>query len=295
MPNKKNSRSDALGYALILPSLAFLALVYLYPLARLIPMSASRPVGREAVFVGFDNFIYLLKDAIIHRAVLNNLTLLLGIPIVIFLSFVLSVVLFDTSHGSKLIQSIIFFPYLLSTVVSSIMFGVLLQYNGVLNTALRELGLGIAALDWFGSTRVAIFTVIGVMVWREVGFGTLLFLAQLTMLPQEVFDAARVDGASWLQKVVYVTMPQMKGLVLFYFAYLVIIFTSWSFNYIYILTSGGPGFSTIVLDFSIFHYAITKRLPHVAAALSLLLFVSILGFVYLQFRMRKEQLGGGQS
>ena len=82
----------------------------------------------------------------------------------------------------------------------------------------------------------------------------------------------------------------MKSLIFFYIIYLVIVFFSWSFNYVYVLTMGGPGFSTTILDFAIYEYAIGKRLPHVAAALSIMLFLSMLGFVCSQFRLRRAQL-----
>ncbi len=155
---------------------------------------------------------------------------------------------------------------------------------------LQSAGLSFAALDWLGDPDVAIYTVMGVMTWREVGFGTLLLLAPMTGLPPDIFDAAIVDGATWLQKVYHVTIPQLKNTIFFYATYLVIIIFSWSFNYVYVLTKGGPGFSTMILDYSIYEYAFSKRLPEMAAALSIMLFLSMLGFIYIQFRLRRRQL-----
>jgi ABC-type sugar transport system permease subunit len=287
---RRGESSDLWGYLLILPSFAFIAVVFLYPLIQLVPMSMVRVFGENPPFVGLDNYAYLLQDKIIRRAILNNFTLLLAIPVITALSLFISAVLFEIGRGSRFYQAVVFFPYLLSTVVSSVMFGVLLQRNGVINTLLRGIGLDFAALDWLGDPDIAIFTVMGVMTWRETGFGTLLFLAGMTSLPSDVFDAAKVDGVSWLQKVLLVTIPQLKGLIVFYVIFLVIIIFSWSFNYVYVLTLGGPGFSTTILDFNIYHYAITKRLPHMAAALSIMLFMSMLGFIYLQFRLRRAQL-----
>jgi ABC-type sugar transport system permease subunit len=267
-----------------------IGVVFVYPFLQLFPLSMVRSFGASPTFVGLDNYAYLIGDKIVRAAILNNFKLLLTIPVITFVSLAFSLVLFDLRRGSKFYQAIIFFPFLLSTVVSSIFFSVILQRNGLLNTVLQSAGLSFAALDWLGDPDVAIYTVMGVMTWREVGFGTLLLLAAMTGLPPDIFDAAIVDGATWLQKVYHVTIPQLKNTIFFYATYLVIIIFSWSFNYVYVLTKGGPGFSTMILDYSIYQYAFSKRLPEMAAALSVMLFLSMLGFIYIQFRLRRRQL-----
>ncbi len=284
-------KSNSAGYLLISPAFVILSVVYFYPLFGLIPMSVYRTFGQTSTFVGLGNYAYLIfDDLIVRRALLNNFKLLLVIPIVLVLSLFVSAVLFEIQRGVRFYQAIIFLPYLLSSVVSSIMFSLILQKNGLLNTVLRMIGLGFLALDWLGDARIAIFTVIGVMVWREMAFGSLLFLAQMHSLSEDVFDAARVDGVSWIQKVFFITIPQAKNLIFFFVIYEVIIVFSWSFNYVYVLTSGGPGFSTTILEYSIYQYAITKHLPHMAAALSVMLFMCMLAFIYIQFRLRRAQL-----
>jgi len=284
------AKSEVTGYLFLLPAFAFLAIVYGYSLIQLIPLSLTRQLRGTSAYVGIENYRFLIfDDKIVRVALLNNLTLLLVIPILVGLSILSAAILFDIGRGSRFYRSIILVPYLLSVVVSSIVMGVLLQDNGLLNLMLRSLGLDFLALSWLGSTQVAIFSVMGVMVWRELGFGSMLFLARMTQIPADIFDAAKVDGCSWPQQLIWVTIPQLRSLISFYVVFLIIIVFSWSFNYVYVMTTGGPGYSTTILELVIFRYATIKKNPEIAAALSVLVFFLIFGFIYLQLRTRRLQ------
>jgi ABC-type sugar transport system permease subunit len=128
--------------------------------------------------------------------------------------------------------------------------GQLLQFNGALNQALRAVGLGGLAADWMGDPSRGLWTMAAIIIWKEVGFGIVLFLAMLMSLPTEVFEAAKVDGAGFLRMHLHVTIPQLRSLMLFYIVNEAIVMVSWVFDYVYVLTNGqgGPGTSTVVSE-----------------------------------------------
>jgi ABC-type sugar transport system permease subunit len=177
---------------------------------------------------------------------------------------------------------------MLAIVVIGIAFGYILELNGSLNTVLRGIGLGFFAEDWLGSTRWALFTIGGVIVWRELGFGTVLFLARLMSVSEELYDAAKVDGASWWQRLFYITIPQLRNVITFYTTILLITLFSWVFNYVYVMTDAGPAFSTIVGEFYIYLHAFKYRSMGTATAFSVLLFFAALVIMFLQYKLRER-------
>ncbi len=224
------------------------------------------------------------------QALQNNLKLLLGIPVLIVLAILLSALLYERVRGTGFYLSIILVPYVLSIPVVGLVMRVVLRSDGALNSTLESAGLDFLAQDWLGSSKIAIWSILAVIIWRELGLGVALFFAELLTIDEELYDAAKVDGASWFQQLRYITIPQLKTIISFYIIYLVIIFFSWTFNYVFVMTNGGPGFSTAVLEFSIYRYAVHKNMPHMASALSLLLFFGMLIFITAQFRIRRSLL-----
>ncbi len=279
------------AYLFLLPGLAFIGLVYIYPIIKLIPMSLQRIAIGQSTWVGFNNFRYLLlEDQIVRQAVLNNIRLLAGIPIIIVLAIFLAALLNEKVPGVGFYQAIILLPYILSIPVAGLVLRVMLRSDGAINQALETLGLPGLAQNWLGSANLAIWSLLAVIVWRELGMGVALFLAELLTMDEEILDAGKVDGASWFQRLCYLIIPHLRTMIGFFTIYLVIVFFSWTFSYVFVMTNGGPGFSTTVIEFSIYRYAVDKHMPHMAAALSLLLFISMFVLIWIQFRIRKGLL-----
>ena len=113
------------------------------------------------------------------------------------------------------------------------------------------------------------------IIWRELGFGVILFLARLLSLPQNVFDAARVDGAGWFRMHRSVTLPMMGSIIGFYFVIEAITLMSWVFSYVFVMTGGGPGQSTQVTETYIYQEGFTSDLPWLAASAATILLVGI--------------------
>ena len=167
--------------------------------------------------------------------------LLLAVPIMLGLGLAIALVLNDRIRGMRQYQAIVFLPYVLPATAIGIAFSFLLQENGVLNTALRKAHLGAFAQDWLGNSHLAIVSVGGLVIWQQLGFGVVVFTAALLALPPETAEAARIDGASWWQLQLRVLVPQIRPIIELLTVIQVITVLSWVFNYVYVLTSGGPG------------------------------------------------------
>lgn len=273
-------------YLYVLPLLGLLGLVFGYSIVRVFDFSMRFIRGASGPFVGLDNYRLVLDDPTFRLAAKHSALLLLAVPVLVGISLLVSVLLFERARGWRFYRSTVFLPYVVAVPIVGIIFGYLLQLNGVLNEALRGVGLGTLALDWLGSEDLALWSVLGVIVWREVGFGIVVFLARLTTLDESQLEAARIDGAGWWQRLRYVIVPQMKGTVEFYTVVATITMLAWVFAYIWTLTLGGPGNSTQIVELYIYNQGVRNSLPGMAAAVAVLLLLTTLVLIAALFRIR---------
>jgi len=292
MLNRINIKRIA-PYWYIAPSLILLAFTFLYPIIQIFTNSFYRFSGGKKVFVGFFNYTYLIiKDTLSHVALLNNLKLLLTIPVLLVLAIFFAVIFHEGIKGSRFYQVLVFIPLVLSIVVVGITFNYLLRVDGILNYLLKEIGLEIIAKNWLGNPKFALYTVMAVIIWKELAFGIILFMARLSSINEAIYDAADIDGVSWFQRLWYITIPQLRNIIDFYIIYNVMIMFAWVFNYIFIITGGGPANSTMILELNIYKYAFQRHLMGMASALAVLLFLIVVVFIYLQFRLRRGFMEG---
>lgn len=275
---RSTRRRDARAATLfLLPAVLFLAFVFLYPIASVVRTSFLDPFTDE--FSGLANYRSLFADPIFHAAVVNNLKLFVVLPVLVVTSIVIAQVLHDQIRGWRVYRAIIFMPYVVPVVVAALVFGQILQSGGLVNSLLQSVGLGSLAQNWLGDPKTAVWSVAGVIQWRELAFGVILFLARMTQLPEDLYDAARVDGANWWQRLRHVTVPQMATIIAFYAGIVVVALFNWVFNYVFVLTKGGPGTSTYVMEYYIYSRAFIYGDFGNAAALSTLMLAAILAFM----------------
>ena len=258
-------------YLFIAPALIVIAIVFVYPVVEVARLSLLRAGPGGLGFAGLANYASLFRDPIFLRALQNNGLLLIAVPVMLFLGLVLAVLLFERIAGWKLYRSILFMPYILSIPVVGIVFSYIFQLNGILNTALRGLGMDFLAADWLGSSRFALWSVMFVVIWKEFGFGVVLFLARLMSVEEELYEAASLEGASWVQVLFKITIPQLATVIEFYVVIMIITMLSWVFNYVYVMTSGGPGNATMVAELYIYLEGFRYNLQGIAAAASIVL------------------------
>jgi ABC-type sugar transport system permease subunit len=276
------------------PTLLALVLVFAYPVVRLVMLSMQRRSKGEMIFVGLTNYKTLFKDDIFIEAVGNNLYLLISVPIMVGVALILAIFLFERIKGWRFYQTTLFLPYLLPIVVVGLIFSYIFQLSGVLNEFLTLIGLERLALDWLGSTKLALPTVMFVVVWKEVGLGVVLFLARLMSVEEELFDAARIDGANWWEMQWYITIPQLSTVIEFFTVISVITMLSWVFNYVFVMTSGGPGNSTMVTELYVYLQGFRYNQMNLAAATSVLILIVTIVLIFVQFRLREGEEGWEQ-
>ena len=246
------------------------------------------------IFVGLANYKTLFRDDIFIEAVGNNLYLLISVPVMVGVALILAIFLFERIKGWQFYQTTLFLPYLLPIVVVGLIFSYIFQLSGVLNEFLTRIGLERLALDWLGSTKLALPTVMFVVVWKEVGLGVVLFLARLMSVEEDLFDAARIDGTNWWQMQWYVTIPQLSTVIEFFTVISVITMLSWVFNYVYVMTAGGPGNSTMVTELYVYLQGFRYNQMNIAAATSVLILIVTIVLIFVQFRLREGEEGWEQ-
>lgn len=272
----------------LLPLLGLLLFTFGYPLVAIFDFSLRRIRGATGPFIGLENYRQILKDNVFHEAVAHNGVLLLAVPIMTIIALLLAVLLFDRPRGWRTYRSILYVPFILATPVVGVIFSNMLQLNGIVNSFLRSISLDIFSLDWLGNPRLALWTVMGIVIWREVGFGIVLFLARLMSINEDLLDAAKVDGANWSQRLAHVIVPQLKSVIEFFVVISIITMLAWVFAYVYVITHGGPGTATMVMELYIFNAAFRNQLPGIASAVAVILFIVTLGLMIPLLRFRAE-------
>jgi ABC-type sugar transport system permease subunit len=241
-------------------------------------------------FVGLANYRSILKDDVFLQAARNNLALLICVPIMVVIALLLAIFLFERIRGWQFYRTTLFLPYLLPITVVGLIFSYIFQLSGVLNDFLTSIGLERFALDWLGSTRLALPTLMFVIVWKEVGFGIVLFLARLMSVEEDLFDAARIDGANWWQLQWNITIPQLATTIEFFTIVSIITMLSWVFGYVYVMTGGGPGNSTMVMELFIYLTGFRYNQMNIASAVAVLLLLTTGVFIFLELRLRENSV-----
>jgi len=255
----------------LMPAFCLIIFTFIYPVFRVVAASFTRTYRGKETFAGLLNFKLIFQDPVFWTALKNNATLFLAIPIIIFFSTVIAAVLYDKIKFWRFYRGIIFTPYIIAIPVIGIVFSYILQPKGPLNLFLGAFHLGFMAHNWLADPQIVLFGVMGVITWHELGFGVVLYTARLMSVDISLFDAAKVDGASWWQRFFYITLPQLRSVMEFHTVLLVITMLGWSFDYIYVMTFGGPGTSSYVSELYIYLYQFKFNLPNIASAVALIL------------------------
>ncbi len=273
-------------YLYLAPMLALLLLIFGYPLVAIFDFSLRRIRGASGPFIGLENYRQIFKDDVFRLAITHNAGLLLAVPVLVVIGILLAVLLYERVAGWRVYRTLLFAPYIIAIPVIGVVFSNMLQLNGIVNEVLRGLGLGPLALDWIGNARLALWTVMAVIIWREGGFGVVLFLARMLSLNEELLEAATIDGAGWAQRLWYVTIPQLKSVIEFYTVVSTITMLAWVFAYVYVISRGGPGNATQVMELYIFNFAFRNALPGIASAVAVILFLITLLLMLPLFQFR---------
>lgn len=251
--------------------------------------------GVPTEFVGFRNYLTILQDPTFHDALRHNaaivvLSLILQGPVAILLALLLN----QKLRGQSVIRVLIFVPYVISEVVVGTGWSLMLQTNGALNGLLEKLGLGAYQQDWLSNPDIAIWTLMAIITWKYIGFAVILFLAGLQGIPEELSEAAAIDGASYWQIQRSITLPLLAP-TLRIWAFLSIIGSLQLFDLVYIIwgqyVSSTAGTSTMAT------YLVTNGRNAGnygfgnAVAVVLFLVSLVVALVYQRFVLRRDTDG----
>lgn len=229
-----------------LPAAVLYVVLFAVPTGASFWFSLTRWTLFEAEFIGLDNFVQFFSEPMLVQGFIN--TFIYGFVTSgskVVLGLLLGLVLTGRMFGRNFLRSVIFFPVLVSTIGVGITFKVLLDpFHGLVNGVLAA--VGVAGPGWLTDPRMALLTVAAVDVWKGLGIATLIYMAGIVAIPQEYFEASKVDGASWWQNFRHITLPLVMP------ATTTVILLSLigglrSFDLIWAMTKGGPGFTSDVI------------------------------------------------
>jgi ABC-type sugar transport system permease subunit len=292
---RRRRRIDVTPYLFVAPSVVLLLIVFAYPIGSIIVQSLLSPTASKGTSVGLANYGFVVDDPVFWKSAGNDLFLLTGVPIMTIMALLFAAVLFDRIRGWRVYRTLVFTPYILAVPVIGTTFVYLYGFNGIVNTLLRQTGAGGLAQDWLGSPTLVMPAILSVIVFREVGFGVMLFLARMASIREELYEAAVLDGAGWWGRFRYVTIPQLRTVISFFIVIEVITMLSWVFAYVYSMTGGGPGFASSVLELYIWKNAFAYRAIGIAAAVAVLLLVAVAVLIVVQLMVRGGEADTGEE
>ncbi|MEO9299898.1 carbohydrate ABC transporter permease [Devosia alba] len=282
-------RRDAVaGYAFIVPQLIGTMVFVLIPLGLVFWYSLHEwnVLANTFNFVGDANYQQLLRDPSLLRVLASSAIFSAGLVVLnMTLALLLAVLLDQKLRGMVVFRTLFFSPVVVSLVAWTIVWSFLLQNNGGINGFLQL--LGITGPNWLREPGTAMASVIVVQVFKNVGLNMILFLAALQGVPKELYEAARVDGASAWKQFRRITVPMISPTILLT-SIITIVGSLQVFAQIAVLTQGGPGISTTVLVYYLYQQAFQFHFFGYGSTLSILLFLIVAVLTFAQWQLRKR-------
>ncbi|HIW20918.1 MAG TPA: sugar ABC transporter permease [Candidatus Dorea intestinavium] len=241
---------------MLLPLLILFVLFCLYPLIDAIRLSFTKYNGFTAPeFIGIENYIRLVKDTSWWKAVLNTFQLTaMAYVIQIPLSLLFAIILNSKLKGTNFFRTMIFLPNITSTAIIGIVFFFMFSsHNGIINGVLLNIGFISKPIEWLGNVTCAKLVIIILNTWGQVGYLMILFLAAIQKIPAELYESAKLDGASKWKQFKNVTLP-MLGPMFQVISMMCILNGFQLFDSVKVLTNGGPGNETSVMALYIYNY-----------------------------------------
>ena len=287
MAKKKTAedrRNMLIGYATILPAILLLAVFTVYPVLYLVRTSffSGSLITKNRKFVGFDNYIELsqspdfrqvLANTFIYTVLLVGMVMVLAVLIAVWLNSSKKKIL------NELVQGFIFTPHIISLVSASLVFLWLMDPDiGLFNMVLGLFGL--RPFPFLNNTNTALFSMVLVMVWKSLGYYSLIIMAALQTIPSEIYEAAELDDTPKVRVFFKITLPMISPTILF--TTVVATINSFRiFDTVSVMTQGGPANSTNTLVYYIYQYAFKFSKIGIASAAGviMLVFVGLLTFV----------------
>ncbi len=276
-------------WSIVLPALIFFAIFVYYPFFRNVYLSfMDYNYIKEPHFAGLENYRKLLGDEYFYNSLKNTFILtLLSVPSVLAIALFLSVILFKIGKYQGLFRSAIFSTYLVPLVVASVIFKLLFGTEaGLMNSLI--VSMGGSKINWLTEPELALFCLILLNIWNGTGYYMVIFLAGLSNINNQLYEAAEVDGAGFIRKFFSITVPSLKPTTVFAVIFATISFLR-TFVTVEVMTGGGPYRSTETIIKYMFDQGFKSRNVGYSSLLSIVLFLITLIVSLIQMRITKSK------
>ncbi len=292
-------RNSSYAYFLI-PGVLLVTLVIFIPFVTNIYISFTNWSGvGSPKWIGFDNYVRAVKDTVFWASFRNNLLMIFAVTVIpTIVGLLLSVFLFDfgiKNFGQRTVSFVragIYLPQVLPVAIAGIVWGWILDPSfGALNRILNSIGLGVLAHNWLGDPATALPSVMGIMVWFQIGYPLVIFMSALQRVDPQILEAAQIDGAGWLRRFfisVIIIRPEIVVVVLTTTIYALKLFAQ-----IFVLTRGGPGTATIVPSYFAYQNFFEKANVGYGSAIATIMTLIIIALtvIFIRVQMQHENVG----
>jgi multiple sugar transport system permease protein len=286
--SSKKRADQRAAWGMVAPSVLLIGLFGLVPVVWSVVLSFQHSdLQTPATWAGFSNYKELVHDPVFHESIRHTVVYtVLFVPITLVCSLLVAAALNRRLHGIALYRTAVFVPVVTSTVATGVIFSWLLDPDyGVVNAALHKVGL--PQSGFFSSPDSALYSIVAMTVWGWIGFGALIFLAGLQSIPQDVLEAAQIDGCTRTKAFWLIQVPLLRPVIGFMLVWLTINALQ-LFDEVYVTTKGGPLHATTVVVYYLYQQAFVYFHAGYAAAIACLLFVAIIVITVIQMRISRD-------
>ena len=287
---QSHKNKTVVAYSFILPNLIGFCIFTLIPVIFSLLLSFCQwDSGNPIKFVGLDNFVRLFtKDSSFRIALVNTIYYtVVTVPLTLGLALFLAILMNKKLKGRVFFRSVLFFPYVASLVAVAVVWMALFNPDrGPVNSLLMAIGISNPP-RWAASTTWAMPTIIGLTVWKGMGYYMMVYLAALQGVSNKLYEAASLDGANKWQLFRHITWPSVTPTT-FFIIMMLMVATFKSYDIMYITTQGGPGEATKVLAYHIFNSAFVNSEFGYASAIAMVLLSIIVVATLIQFKGEKK-------
>lgn len=291
MKKRANFLRYATPYLFLLPAILIMSVFVYYPIVDNFHLSLYRwsSIDPNIKFIGFDNYVRLFSDPLIGLSLRNNfLYAVISVFFQVFIAVVLAYLLESKlirPRWSTTFRNILFIPSVLAVSVVGLTWSLMYRPDtGLINQFLRLVGLDSLTHTWLGEEGTSIFAVIGVSQWQWVGYCMILFIVAIQAIPDELFESARIDGASPWQQFTHIAIPMVRETILV-LTTITVIGGFKVFDIVYVMTGGGPNHASDVLGNYLYRTGFRNDEMGYASAIATLLFVITFVLTIVQLRI----------
>jgi len=244
-------------------------------------------------FIGLENYSEMSQDSVFWLSLRNNFTfMIIFIPLSIIIGLFLAILLDQKVKREGMFRLIYLLPYALSFVVTSYLWEWMFVGDGVIDALLETIGLGFIEIPWLANRNLTLISISIAMVWQFSGYIMIIFLAGIRSISPSIVMAARTDGASGFKLYTRIIIPQIKTSAFTAFVILMI-FALKAFDFIFLLTGGGPGYASYILPIMMYEEAFSKNQfaysSAIATTLLIIVMMIVIPYLYITYRKRDNQ------